>query len=159
MAFENQTGLGVFNQYGPRETGGTIGVEHSQDSIHQLSMTFTGSSIATGEFVSPVVLPEGAKILDYILSVKEAFALSGTSPTVLFGSKGSVATNGVVLTKAELEAVGTKAPASAGAGTWAKTSATGLAAAAEVAFDLGGTSPVVSETAGKATLVVRYIYK
>lgn len=158
MAFENNSGLNVYNHYGPRDTGGTVGVETDKDSVHQMSIYFTGDSLAEG-YLSPFVVPVGAKVLRYILHVDEAFVVTGTNPTVRFGSAGSVATNGVVLTEAELEAVGTKTPASTGAGTWATTSATGITAAAEVAQDLGGTTPAVARGAGQATLLVEYVYK
>ena len=158
MAYENTAGLGVFNQYGPRDTGGSVGVEHSKDSVHQLSLNLTGASLNSG-FLPPVVVPKGARFLRAILRVDEAFVVTGTSPTVRVGSAGSIATNGIVLTEAELEAVGTKAPASAGAGTWSTSSATGLTAAAKVAIDFGGTSPAVASTSGKATLLLEFINK
>lgn len=158
MAYENNSGIGVFNQYGPRDTGGTVGVETDKDSVHQMSVYFTGDSLKQG-FLSPFVVPVGAKVLRYILHVDQAFALSGTTPTVRFGSAGSIAANGVVLSKAELEAIGTKTPASTGAGTWSTSSATGITAAAEVAQDLGGTDPVVDAALGQATLLVEYVYK
>lgn len=158
MSYENTAGLGVFNHYGARNTGGSVGVEHSKDSVHQLSLAITGESLNSG-FLPPVVVPKGAHFLRAILRVDEAFAVSGTSPTVRVGSAGSIATNGIVLTKAELEAIGTKIPASAGAGTWSTTSATGLTAASKVAIDFGGTSPVVSSTVGKGTLTLEFINK
>lgn len=159
MAYEKTSGLNVFNQYGPRDTGGTIGVERSTDSVHQLSIGFTGDSLAVGEFVAPVVMPAGARILRYVLVIDEAFTVTGTTPTLLFGSAGSVATNGVALSEAELEAEGAKIPVDTGSGTWSTTSATGLTAAAEVAFELGGTTPAIAAGSGKGTLIVEYIYK
>lgn len=155
MAFESKTGLGVSSQYGVRSTGGNAGTEHRKDSKVRLVIQLTGRSINEG-FLPPVVVPVGARFESARLRVDEAFALSGTTPTVRIGSEGSIATNGVVLTEAELENVGTKAPASTGAGTWSFSSSTGVTAAAKVKFDLGGTSPVVSPTQGKATLVLEY---
>lgn len=159
MAYENKAGLGVNNQYGARSTGGGVGLEHGYNSTHTLRIDLTGDSVndAVAGFVPPVVIPKGALIKSIRLRVDEAFNITGTSPTVLVGSAGSVATNGLVLTEAELEAVGTKVPASAGAGTWSTTSTTGLAAAAKVAFALGGTTPVVTAGVGKATLIVEYV--
>lgn len=159
MAYEKTSGLNVFNHYGPRETGGTIGVERSTDSVHQLSIGFTGDSLAVGEFVAPVVMPAGARVLRYVLVIDEAFTVTGTTPTLRFGSAGSVSTNGVALSETELEAEGAKIPASTGSGTWSTTSATGLTAAAEVAFALGGTTPAIAAGSGKGTLIVEYIYK
>lgn len=156
MAFENSAGLNVNNHYGARNTGGAVGVEHSKDSVHQLSIEFTGKSLSDG-YVPPVVIPKGALFLRYRLRVDEAFVVTGTSPTLIWGG-AAPATNGVVLTEAELEAVGTKTPASAGAGTWATNSATGTTAAEEVSFALGGTSPAIAATSGKATLIAEYVY-
>lgn len=155
MAYENKAGLGVNNHYGRRDTGGSIGVEHSKNSIHQLSIAMTGASLA-GSFLPPVVVPKGVKFLRAFLRVDEAFALTGTSPTVIFGGTAP-ATNGIVLTKAELEAVGSKTPASTGTGTWATSSAT--TAAEKVTKALGGTTPAVDPTQGKGTLVLEFINK
>lgn len=157
MAFENKAGINVFNHYGPRETGGTVGVERSTDSIHQLSVYLTGESVNSG-FIPPVVIPKGAKFLRYILTVDEAFALSGTNPTVIVGGLAP-ATDGVVLTKAELEAVSTKTPTSTGTGTWAVASATGTTDAERVRVITGGTNPVVTAGVGKATLTAEFIFK
>jgi len=157
MAYEDNTGLNVHNHYGARRTGGSVGVERSTDSIHQLSIQFTGQSLADG-YLPPVVIPRGAQFLRYRLRVDEAFVVTGTTPTLIFGGTAP-GTNGVVLTEAELEAVGTKTPASAGAGTWSTTSATGTTAAEEVTFTLGGTTPAIASTSGRGTLIAEFIYK
>lgn len=164
MAFANQAGINVASWYGARDTGGSVGVERSTDSVHQLSLELTGDSVndqlAAGALLGPkFVMPAGAHVLRYILHVDQAFDLGGTNPTIRVGSQGSISTNGVVLTEAELEATGTKIPASAGAGTWSTTSATGLTAAAAVAIDAGGTTPTVARGVGQATLIVEYVYK
>lgn len=156
MSYENTAGLGVFNQYGARNTGGTVGVETSDNSIHLLSVSLTGEML-NGTFIPPLVVPKGALFRRAILRVDEAFDLGGTTPTVRIGATGSVATNGIVLSEAELEAVGTKAPSSTGAGTWSFTSSTGTTAAAKVAFDMGGTTPTAVATAGKATLILEFV--
>jgi hypothetical protein len=157
MPFENTAGLNVSNFYGARETGGSVGVDRSQDSIQQLSIAFTGASINSA-FLPPVVIPRGAQFKRAILRVDEAFSITGTSPTVIFGGTAP-ATNGIVLTEAELEAIGTKTPASTGTGTWAQASATGTTAAERVTRTLGGTTPVVSPTVGKATLILEFVNK
>lgn len=157
MSFENSAGIAVNNHYGARSTGGSVGVEHSKDSVHQLSITLTGESL-NSSFVPPVVIPKGAHFLRAILTVDEAFAVSGTSPTIEVGSAGSTATNGFVITEAELEAPGTKVLTSAGVGTWAVASATGLTAAAKVAIAKEGDT-VVTSGVGKGTLVLEFINK
>lgn len=156
MPFQNAAGLNVNNFYGVRNTGGAVGVEFSQDSVSRLVIDFTGQSLADG-YVPPVVLPVGALVQSYRLDVQEAFVVTGTTPTLRFGAQGSVAANGVVLTEAELENVGMKTPASAGAGQWATNSATGITAAARVAFDLGGTTPAIAATSGRAQLIIEYV--
>lgn len=158
MPFKNEAGLGVNNFYGARDTGGSVGVETTNDSTHRLSINFTGSSL-NGSFLPPVVVPKGALFRKATLVVEEAFVVGGTSPTVSFGAAGSVATNGIVLSEAELEAVGTKTPASTGAGTWAQNSSTGTTAAAKVDKVFGGTAPTVDSTVGKATLILEFTKK
>ena len=157
MAFENSAGIDVSNHYGPRNTGGSVGVETSKDSIHQLSIDFTGASLASS-FLPPVVIPRGAHFLRYILRIDEAFVVTGTAPTLIFGGTAP-ATNGIVLTEAELEAVGTKIPASDGEGTWDVASATGTTAAELVTKALGGTTPAIATTQGKGTLIAEYVFK
>lgn len=157
MSFENSTGLNVFTSYGKRDTGGTVGSETTDNSTRDYSIAFTGASLNSG-FLPPVTLPKGAKFVKAVLRVDEAFSLTGTSPTVIFGGTAP-ATNGIVLTEAELEAVGTKTPASTGAGTWAVASATGTTSAEKITKALGGTSPVVSATQGKGTLILTFINK
>jgi hypothetical protein len=157
MAYENTAGLGVTNQYGPRDTGTTVGVETDKDSIHTMGVAFTHRSLQDA-FMSPFVLPRGAKILRYLLRVDEAFTMTGTTPTLIVGGTAP-ATDGVVVTAAELAAVGTKTPASTGTGTWALASATGTTAAQRVTKALGGTTPAVTVGAGRATLMVEYIFK
>lgn len=157
MSYENSAGIGVYNQYGKRDTGGTIGSEATDGSTRTYSIAFTGDSINSG-FLPPVVLPKGAKFFNAVLRVDEAFALTGTSPTVIFGGTAP-GTNGIVLSKAELEAIGTKVPSSTGTGTWAVGSSTGTTAAERITKTLGGTTPAVSATQGKATLLLTFTNK
>jgi len=159
MPFENKAGLNVNNYYGPRDTGGSVGVEERDGTVVTLSLTLTGASLNNLGFVPPVQVPKGALFRRAVLRVDEAFTLGGTTPTLQVGSAGSVATNGVVVSQAELQAVGTKTLASAGAGTWAFSSATGVTAAALVGLALGGTSPTVTSTVGKATLSLEFLHK
>lgn len=156
MSYENTAGLGVNNQYGVRNTGGSTG-KVDDDVIQFASFDFTAESLIGG-FVPPLVIPKGAHFLRYILRVDEVFTLTGTSPTVIFGGTAP-ATDGVVLTATELGTVGTKVPASTGTGTWAVASTTGTTAAQKVTKTLGGTTPAVTAGAGKATLIAEYLYK
>lgn len=158
MPFSSGSGLNVNNYYGPRDTGGSVGIEHGEDSLTRLSIAFTPTSI-NGGFIPPVVIPRGALFRSATLRVDEVFTLTGTTPTVIFGSSGSEATNGIVITATELGTVGTKVPASTGTGTWAQASTTGVVTAAKVGQALGGTTPAVTGTAGKATLVMTFYNK
>jgi hypothetical protein len=156
MAYENKAGLGVNNQYGPRDTGGAIGLEHGYNSTHTLEIQITPEFLNTG-FVPPVVIPKGALFTKALLRVDEAFTLTGTTPGVAYGAVGAETTNGIALTQAELQTVGTKVPASAGVGTWAQNSATGTTAAAKIGKALTGTTPAVTGTAGKAVLILHFV--
>ena len=153
MSFENSTGLGVFSSYGKRDTGGTVGCETSDGSTRDYSIAFTGESLNSG-FLPGVTIPKGSKLKGAILRVDEAFAVSAGG-TVAFG--GNVpGTNGLTLTEAELEAVGTKTPSSSGSGTWATTSATGTTSAQFINKAVTGT---VTSTQGKATLILTFVNK
>lgn len=157
MPFENTAGIGVNNFYGPRNTGGSVGTEPNTDGIWQLSVDITGDSLQSA-YLPPMVMPRGAHFLRFMLRIDEAFVLTGTSPTLIIGGSAP-ATNGVILTQAELQAIGTKIPASTGTGTWAVASATGTTAAEKVAKALGGTTPVVQAGVGKGTLIAEYIFE
>lgn len=153
--FESSAGINVSNYYGARDTGGTIGVEHGQNSVVRLSIDFTGASLNDG-FAPPVSIPKYAHFLSNpVLTVHEAFVVTGDTPTILIGAAGSVATNGFILTETELETVGTKKIANDGEGTWDIAHASGTAAAALVAFEFEGDAAVTN--AGRATLVMEYV--
>ncbi len=158
MPYQNSAGLGVNNFYGARDTGTTVGVEQSSDSIHQLSIAFTGTSLQDS-YLPPLFVPKGAKFMRAILRVDEAFVVTGTTPTLIFGAAGTEATNGFILSEAELETIGTKTPASTGTGTWAQASTTGTTVAAKVGKTLGGTTPVITTGVGRATLILEFINK
>lgn len=153
MAYENSAGLGVTNQYGARNTGGSVGSERSTGSIQTLSINLTGEMLNSG-YVAPTYVPKGAKVVKAVLRVDEVFVVS-TSGTVAVGGTAP-GTNGVVLTEAKLEALGTSDVSSLAVGTWATSSTTGTSASQKVTTAITGT---VAATSGKATLVVEYFYK
>lgn len=158
MSYGNGSGIGVYNQYGARDTGGAVGQEHVRGVNKVLKIELTGDSIndAIAGFIPPVSVPKGANFNAFRLRVDEAFVVTGTTPALSVGAAGSVGTNFVSLSEAELETVGTKELASAGAGTWALASTVGTAAAALLAFALTGTTPAVARGSGKATLILEY---
>lgn len=148
MATESKTGLGVVQNYGPRNTGATVGVERSTDSTHRLSFELTGFGLKN-KFLPPLVIPKGATMLSARIYVDSA--LTGVTG-VTIGQGNAEATNGIVLVAADL-AVGAKDVTAKLAGTWAPGSVT--AAAHRVGLVVAGTPT----DAGNASLVIEYHYK
>ena len=153
MAYEALTGLGISNQYGARQTGGAIGLEHGENSTHFLSFNLTGEMLNSA-YIPPVYMPKGAKVVKALLRVDEVFVVSASGTVALGGT--APGTDGVVLTEAKLEALGTSDVSSLAVGTWATASATGPLTTQKVAKLITGT---VGATSGKATLVVEYFNK
>ena len=153
MAYENTAGLNVNNQYGARQTGGAIGIEHGENSAHRLSVDLTGEML-NSSYMPPFFVPKGAKIVRALLRVDEVFVVSAVGTVAIGGT--APGTDGVVLTEAQLEALGTKDVSASAVGTWATASATGTLTAQKVAKLITGT---VTTGTGKATLVVEYFFK
>lgn len=153
MAYENSAGLGVNNQFGPRQTGGAGGVEHTQNSVSYMSIDLTGEML-NSSYVPPLYMPKGALVRKATLRVDEVFVVSAAGTVAIGGT--APGTDGVVLTEAKLEALGTSDVSALAIGTWATNSATGPLTAQRVAKAITGT---VGATSGKATLVVEYFYK
>lgn len=160
MAFERaQFGDGLTNvnqdvntHYNERETGKTVGRTDTDGFMNELTFDIDGEMVGDAAFALVVpTIPAGSIIKDVYVEVTEAFVLGGTSPAIELGTEGSEATNGVTITEAQAEAVGTYDVSSALAGTWAA----GLAADTVVGLALSGTSPTVTD-AGKMRVVVRY---
>lgn len=160
MAFENTAGINVSNYYGPRDTGGSVGVESTTESIGELNVELTDATLQAGIGINGPKFKAlaGMRITRVFLRVDEAFTFTGTTPGVVVGG-AAPATNGFALTAAELGTVGTKIPASVGTGTWAFASTTGFTATENVTSALTGTTPAVTQGAGRATLVFEYLYK
>jgi hypothetical protein len=158
MPFANSAGLGVNNYYGPRDAGGAVGIEHGENSLWIMSVQIT-PDFYNGTYVPPFVVPKGAQFKRAVLRVDEAFNITGTTPVLVIGATGTETTNGIVISEAELETIGTKTPASTGTGTWAQSSTTGTTAAAKVGKALTGTTPVAVVGTGKATLVLEFFNK
>jgi len=153
MSYENSAGLGVTNQYGARNTGGSVGLEHGKTSTHILSIDLTGEMLNSA-YVAPVFVPKGAKIIRALLRVDEVFVVSAAGTVAIGGT--APGTNGVVMTEAQLEALGTKDISTVAIGTWGTASTTGTTASEKVTKAITGT---VAATSGKGTLVVEYFYK
>jgi hypothetical protein len=144
----------VHNFFGPRpgKGEGLVGVYETDGMGHELAININGDMVSAAAFqlLAPK-LPKGAKIQDVLLQVFEAFVLGGTTPAIKVGTSGSEATNGVGITQAQAQAIGTYNLTSALAGTWA----TALTAGVTVGVAMSGTTPT-STSAGKARLVIRY---
>lgn len=144
---EKSSGLGVYNVYGPRETDeGRAGDINTAGVVKELQVDFRGNSYSYVE----ATLPKGSIVLDAYAKVEEEFVLGGTSPTINVGTKGSAATNGASITKAQAEGEGVYDLTPAG--TWGAV----LAADTVVAVELGGTTPTITG-AGEMKVVVRYV--
>ena len=156
MAKENSAGLGVYNNYGPRQTDeGRAGQINTAGVVKELQINFRGSDFDSNgvALLDTATLPAGSKFIEAYASVQEAFVLGGTTPTINVGTSGSAGTNyGIELSEAQAESAATAIYNDTGAGTWASV----LAAATTVAVELDGTSPTVTD-AGEATIVIRYI--
>ena len=144
------------NTFGPRDTGGSTGVLEVDGAIEQLRLHITGDDL--NDLLEPLVptyIPAGALIRDAWWNTVEVFAATGTSPTLLVGTDTSEVTNGLVVNKTALEALGTTRVTSTLTGTWAVN--TPLAARTKIGFAIGGSStPTISRT-GSGLLTIEYI--
>lgn len=149
-ALDNTRGVSV--QYGVRETGRAIGDLQSGGGRIRKAFDITGQLLNDG-IHGLVKLPAGALIEKAYIEVDEAFVLGGTTPTILVGTEASEVTNGLVVSEAQAEAVGTYDVSSTLTGTWGSA----LSAATEVSVALGGTLPTASASAGKGRVVIEYV--
>jgi len=144
----------VHNNFGPREVGGTIGVNKVEGISEQLVIDFTGERFNDlPDGLVPFVLPAGAVVKSVYLDVEEAFVVTGTTPALEVGTNGSEATNGFTITEAQLEATASVNLTSALSGTW--DAEVPLAANTVIGFALSGTTPAVTD-AGKARITILF---
>jgi hypothetical protein len=151
MARESNTGLGVSQIYGPRDTGHGAGQYPTSGVTRELAVQLTGGLLGD-LLLDPIVIPAGAAITKATLNVTEAFALA-TSSVVEVGTDGSEATNGVSLTEAQLEAVGHTDVTTALAGTWDAEARLAANTTLGLAFSAGS---VTDTSVGRASLVIEY---
>ncbi len=152
MGYEANSGLGVNNHYGPRDTGKTTGVVKTEGRHYEASVDIDPDTINNGGPVLVDLDIQGAAVIeDVYVEVTEAFALGGTTPTIVVGTDTSEETNGVVISEAQAEATGTYDITGTLTGTWASP----LEADTTIGVTLGGDTPTVG-TAGKAKVVIRY---
>ena len=147
MTIEKKTGLGTKAKYGPAKLGeDSAGKYPGAGGVETLNIEFRGGTYSVVEGY----LPKGATIVHVVADVDEVFALGGTSPTINVGTKGSASSDGVSLSEAQAEAVGTYPLTPSG--TWSSP----LAADTAVAVELGGTTPTITE-AGHARFTIHYV--
>lgn len=156
MSYENSSGRNVYTQYGTRDTGVSIGTDHSRNAEHELTVEITANELVAGgaTFLPPFVVPKGARFTRATLSIHNPITITGT----LNVGGTAPGTNGVPITAANLaNAAATAIDLSAAlAGTWATASAVGTTAAERVTT----TGPTtVTKGNGHATLTLRYVYK
>lgn len=140
MAKEKSSGLGVFDNYGPRQTEESRSGElPGTGTEREYRYSFNGAEYAdiTG------TIPAGSIIKSIVLKVIEPVTAAAD---ILIGTAESEATNGAVLEVADLAAEGSYVVPSIG--TWAAGSV--IAADTPVALVSSGTV-----TGGKAVVVVR----
>lgn len=153
MSYEDSAGLNVLNHFGQRDTGRAAGVIKTEGVKNQLVLDLDAAQISDGLFIENFILPKGANVQAAYFEVSEAFVLGGTTPTLLVGTDGGEVTNGLVVSEAQAEAVGSGLASLAG--TWADDS--GFAADTTVGVALGGATPTIT-TAGRIKVIVEYIY-
>lgn len=141
--------------FGARDTGGTTGLLETDGNIEILRMHITGEDFADlADPLVPTYLPAGSIIRDVWWDTIDVFAMTGTSPTVLIGTDTSEVTNGLVISKAVVEATNTARLTGTLTGTWAVN--TPLQARTKIGFALGGTTPTLSRT-GSGILTIEFI--
>lgn len=145
----------VHNQFGPRRTGGTIGVDKIEGMKEELVFDVTGEWFNTvPDGLMPFVLPAGAVIKAVYIDVEDVFVVTGSTPTLLIGTNGSEVTNGFVVSEAILEATGSANLTATLAGTW--DNEVPLAANTTIGMALGGTGGPAVTNAGKARITVMF---
>jgi len=141
---------GVSQNYGTREVGGGLGHVKTEGARNQLTVEVTGVDLKAGIY-NDVVLPKGSFILSATASVKEAFDLGGTAPTISVGTEGSETTNGVRVSEAQAELVDTYDISGTAVGEWTGS----LDSDTTVNVILSGTNPTVTND-GRVVIVIDY---
>ena len=145
----------VHNNFGPRDSGGTFGVLETDGITWEVIYDITGEMFNdVPDGLVPVVIPAGAIIKAAYVDVTEVFVVTGTTPTILVGTNGSEATNGLVISEAIAEALGPANVTSTLAGTWDAEAP--LAADTTIGVALGGTGNPAVTDAGKLRLTIVY---
>ena len=159
MGYESNTGLGVLNHYGPRETNGKYGAASKGTGIvkrAQWEFSYDDLPDAATDGLGFVV-PAGASIVSAVLYVDQAFTSTSTTTDLTVGlqqANGTEIDNDGLIAAAEATqtAIGTEGNVVTGAGALVGKSVGANAGELVVA-------PTVDDlTAGKARVVVEYVY-
>jgi hypothetical protein len=144
----------VHNQFGPRDTGGTVGVLKVEGMEEELVIDFTGEFF-NEDFIGnrEYILPAGTVIKNVYMDVEEVFVTGGTFTALDIGTVGSEATNGFSVTSGQLEAAASVNLTSALSGTW--DSEAPLAANTPIGFVLTGSGASLTN-AGKARITIQF---
>lgn len=124
-------------------------------SFKEVALVVTGLDFVSNVYIgnANLTLPKGAMIHGAsLVEVESAFTLGGTTPTILIGVSGSIATN-YLASVSSAQAGAAAAYNISPAGTLAVN--TPLTADAIITVALGGTTPTVT-SAGRLTLRVTY---
>lgn len=143
----------VNNYFGPRAVlAGADGQYNTEGIAREYSVEFTGQDFIDGKTqLFPFTIPAGSLIRTVVAKVKTAFVLGGTTPTLALGTSGSETTNGVALSQAQAQAVGSYNLTLNG--TW---STTPFAADTIINVVEGGTTPTIT-SAGRVEYVITYV--
>jgi len=159
MGYESNTGLGVLNHYGPRETNGKYGAASKGTGIvkrAQWEFSYDDLPDAATDGLGFVV-PAGASIVSAVLYVDQAFTSTSTTTDLTVGLQQANGTeidnDGLIeADEATQTAIGTEGNVVTGAGALI-----GKSIGANNG-ELVVTPSVDDLTAGKARIVVEYVY-
>lgn len=159
MGYESNTGLGVLNHYGPRETNGKYGAASKGTGIvkrAQWEFSYDDLPDAATDGLG-FVIPAGASIVSAVLYVDAAFTSTSTTTDLTVGLQQANGTeidnDGLIeADEATQTAIGTEGNVVTGAGALI-----GKSIGANNG-ELVVTPSVDDLTAGKARIVVEYVY-
>ena len=156
MSKEDTAGLNVSSRYGPLNTpDGAGGVIKTEGALNELTIDFTGDQVNNPANVQNPVIPAGSRIVAAFFDTEVLGVMGGTTPNLAIGTSGSEETNGLLVTEAQVEAVGTYNVSATAVGTWALTTGVGLVADTTVAIVLEGDSTITA--VGSFRVVVQYV--
>ena len=145
----------VANHFGQRSRldEESQGIINTEGVSNELVVDIDAATITAAAFLLQAqALPAKAKITRVLWETREVFVIGGTTPTLRVGTAGTVATNGVSVSEAQLEAVGLYDITAALGGTWANQ----LAARTILGLAMAGTTPT-NGTVGRGRMVIEYV--